>query len=428
MRNEVLLRTPYRKGARLNLVPRLRPDESLSSWLERLAGRYAMNPLGLLQWMGYPCTRSPSHPVGSRGVGRLDLDIEPPLDLPRTLAHHCGTSAKEIEALRLPAYGTLREPYRRTFCASCWAEDGPYRRREWASGWSMICVRHRQLLCERAHIEDDLRDVSSWIAFYDSPMAWKTTRPPWEGEMWQEICVTFAVNPRTEFFRMWRWLADLQSLASLARDFPHIHHANAVDPCQGDVRVKRDLTMYALFKFWNRALLKYLVPAIDEIHLTRGWDEDLCMHSAPNTNLRMRLLACLAGRHLWECLEQRARGRTGQVSLKRYLGDSQRSTAEEWWLEARIRSWPARWQVAGREIFGLTFASFVGPRQWSCYESCISGESRVVRPGTEFRLPPNWQCRRDCPREVMLQEQARLERARLKAPAACSTVSGRAFG
>lgn len=95
MRNEVLLRTPYRKGARLNLVPRLRPDETLSSWLERLAGRYAMNPLGLLQWMGYPCTRSPSHPVGSRGVGRLDLDIEPPLDLPRTLAHHCGTSAKE---------------------------------------------------------------------------------------------------------------------------------------------------------------------------------------------------------------------------------------------------------------------------------------------------------------------------------------------
>ena len=49
---------------------------------------------------------------------------------------------------RLSRFEALRPHLRRTFCPQCWAEEGPYRRREWAHPWSLMCLRHRRLLSE----------------------------------------------------------------------------------------------------------------------------------------------------------------------------------------------------------------------------------------------------------------------------------------
>lgn len=42
MRRRVVAKEPARARARLNLAPRLRTDETLSSWLERFAAAYGL--------------------------------------------------------------------------------------------------------------------------------------------------------------------------------------------------------------------------------------------------------------------------------------------------------------------------------------------------------------------------------------------------
>ena len=128
---------------RLSLAPRLRADETLSSWMERFAGAYALKVREFAEWLRY----RPLHCVYA--AWRLDLDVSPPADFAVRLAQLTGLCAREIEAHRLAASGMLVPHLRRTFCPQCWAEEGPYRRREWASAWSLVCPRHRRLLSEK---------------------------------------------------------------------------------------------------------------------------------------------------------------------------------------------------------------------------------------------------------------------------------------
>lgn len=152
---------------RLSLAPRLRADETLSSWMERFAGAYALKVREFAEWLRY----RPLHCVYA--AWRLDLDVSPPADFAVRLAQLTGLCAREIEAHRLAASGMLVPHLRRTFCPQCWAEEGPYRRREWASAWSLVCPRHRRLLSEKP---------------LPTPLSHATTKNPGPSSIKQRIC------------------------------------------------------------------------------------------------------------------------------------------------------------------------------------------------------------------------------------------------
>jgi hypothetical protein len=121
---------------RLDLTPRLHTDETLSSWMERFAGAYALKVRDFAQWLGY-------RPLNSvYATWCLDLHASPPTDFAVRLLQLSGLSARIIEAHRLSAVGTLAPHLRHTFCPQCWAEEWPFRRRVWANAWIFVCPRH----------------------------------------------------------------------------------------------------------------------------------------------------------------------------------------------------------------------------------------------------------------------------------------------
>ena len=99
---------PERDWGRLNLVPRLRTDETLSSWLERFASVYALTVREFAEWLGY----RPLHSVYA--LWRIDLDASPPADFVARLSQLTGLSAQTIDAHRIPSSGAFI-----TTAASC---------------------------------------------------------------------------------------------------------------------------------------------------------------------------------------------------------------------------------------------------------------------------------------------------------------------
>ncbi len=126
MRRAVVAKTPAAARARLNLAPRLRDDETLSSWLERFAAAYGLKLSEFLRWLGYKNLFSYAQPL-------IDLDQSPPADLAQIMRSHAGIGPEVIEQHRLVGAAILWTSLRLTFCRRCWMEDGPYRRREWAN-------------------------------------------------------------------------------------------------------------------------------------------------------------------------------------------------------------------------------------------------------------------------------------------------------
>jgi hypothetical protein len=116
MRRASVASAPTATRARLNLAPRLRVDETLSSWLERFAGAYGLRLGEFMHWLGY---RNPF----SYGQALIDLDVAPPSDLAGIMQQHTATAAHAIEDHRLVGTATLPVRLRRAFCSSCWMEE-----------------------------------------------------------------------------------------------------------------------------------------------------------------------------------------------------------------------------------------------------------------------------------------------------------------
>jgi hypothetical protein len=195
---------------RLDLAPRLRADETLSSWMERFAGAYALKVRDFAEWLGY----RPLYSVYAAWC--LDLDVSPPPDFSVQLSQLTGRSAQTIEAHRLAAAGVLAPHLRRTFCPQCWAEEGPYRRREWASAWSLVCPRHRRLLSEKPLPTPPFARgyEESWPEFYRATDLWRHLQPSWQSRCWRRICEALGVEPRAEFLHAWPWLQALAQLTA----------------------------------------------------------------------------------------------------------------------------------------------------------------------------------------------------------------------
>ncbi|MBW4053734.1 MAG: TniQ family protein [Proteobacteria bacterium] len=325
----VVARDPPRPRARLNLAPRLHPDETLSSWLERFAGAYGMTLRELFLWLGY------RNFLGYCEVPH-DLDVSPPPDLAGVLASHTGLSAELLAAHRMEAFDALPPRWRRTFCPECWIEEGPYRCFEWAHNLSLVCRRHRRFLSERPRRAGPFLPwhEESWTEFYHDTNAWQDLRPSWESEPWIRICTCLGVEPHAEFLRAWPWLIKLshaapdpwkRAEASIADD-PRDH--GAVEDARGgeDLRVeevtaKQDVALYAMIRFYDFSLLQTLDETISRDDLMSDHSGGrLCDVRTPEVRYEIRLFAATVARHLWTRITQgewrcgRARARSGRGS------------------------------------------------------------------------------------------------------------------
>ncbi len=412
MQRALVASAPTARRARLNLAPRLRVDESLSSWLERFAGAYGLKLGELMRWLGY-------RNLFSYGQALIDLDAVPPSDLAEIMQQHTGVAAQAIEDHRVVGTATLPVSLRRAFCPRCWMEEGPYRRREWASGWSLMCTRHRSLLREKPRLPLPLHHDAedSWLEYYEKPQLWRETSPSWESERWGTICDALGVNPRTEFARAYYWLRDLQHLVQpvmAVAEEGHVHgrptrgraarQALSCSSRDGIVtgrdqwRVKQDLVLYGMLKFHSRSLLETLNPNISASRLIQsGYNAEICGIGVPEADYDIRLFAAIVALHLWERLTQRRWRCRHHTIIEAVLGNRERWNDEDWWLERRLHSWPAQLQEAGRELFGKQDRWAQMPPWSPCREYCTRHLPRGDRGNLVIRLPDDWRCRWSAP-------------------------------
>lgn len=387
---------------RLDLAPRLHSDETLSSWMERFAGAYALKVRDFAEWLGY-------RPLSSvYATWCLDLDVTPPTDFAVRLSQLSGLSARAIEAHRMSAVGALAPYLRRTFCPQCWAEEGPYRRREWASAWTFVCPRHRRLLSEKPlpkpPFERDYEE--SWPEFYEATKLWRDSQPSWQGKCWRRICEALGVEPRTEFLRAWPWLRDLSqpAPASASSNMASSSRARvaswassgcgvARDLTVHELIVKRDLTLYSLIQFKDQALLQVLDDTIPgRLLMEDSTGGDICDVTIPQAPYEIRLFAAIVAQHIWERLTE-GRWRCGHhEKIQRFLEKQWRWSDDDWWLEQRLRTWPAHLEAAGRQLL-RKMNSFVLQPPWErCRLYCVRPLPGAVRSGFSLQLPQGWRC------------------------------------
>ena len=399
MRRPVLAQTPLRPRARLNLAPRLHAEETLCSWLERFAARYGMSIRELFLWLGYPdffqFARNP-----------FDLDVVQPADLAAVLAAHTGIGAHVIAAQSIDGASALSPHHRRAFCPECWVEEGPYRRFEWAHGWSLVCPRHRRLLSERPRTKGPFVHWSeeAWTEFYCDTGAWRDLRPSWQCEPWTRICAYLGVEPRAEFLRAWPWLLELSQGRPMCGRLGNTATRSALSRCDPQDRywpqgvpvdeftVKQDLALYGMIRFWGFSLLQALDDTISSLDLMQdtsgGW---ICTVRTPDAPYGIRLFAATAARQFWVRLTQ-GRSRCARYPiLEHVLEHSERWNDEDWWLEQRLRTWPPPLATSGRALFRRT-SPFVLLPPWERCRECLRGIQGAVREALTIGLPESWRC------------------------------------
>ena len=129
------------RPARLN-------DESLASWLVRIARIYEIDVLEMLsQWGVLPVIGYNTHCSKMQSLDNLLSSIEP-----RTLQHPLHLSDEDLIDL---AYSKndwiLRAARHYPVCALCWRDDvlnghTPYLRKEWMQAWRVFCSIHSEPL------------------------------------------------------------------------------------------------------------------------------------------------------------------------------------------------------------------------------------------------------------------------------------------
>jgi hypothetical protein len=129
------------------LAPPLLPDESISSWIARIAARYDLSAAALIS------ARLPNQQRTRDLDQRIDYEADPSLET--ALRDAAGKPESGFGALRLPGIDANPEAaWRRkhpAWCTVCISHDiagrgEAYSRREWCFGGVVMCPRHKCLL------------------------------------------------------------------------------------------------------------------------------------------------------------------------------------------------------------------------------------------------------------------------------------------
>jgi hypothetical protein len=125
---------------RLTPIPAPHADESLGSWIGRLAHAQHTTRDDLVRAL-----------CAERGIerGSWDLDNEAPNEFLAALAARTGARLSAVRSLTVPGGARLKAFEGDPYCPVCWLDPGMrYVRRSWRARWSTACDRHNVLLKE----------------------------------------------------------------------------------------------------------------------------------------------------------------------------------------------------------------------------------------------------------------------------------------
>jgi hypothetical protein len=125
---------------RLTPVPAPHHDETLGSWIDRLArGQHAARD----ELVRALCAE---HDIARAA---WDLDTGAPNEFLAALAARTGVSLSVLRRLTVPGGAPLTVGEDEPYCPVCWRDPaGRYVRRQWRTRWSTACERHSVLLQE----------------------------------------------------------------------------------------------------------------------------------------------------------------------------------------------------------------------------------------------------------------------------------------
>lgn len=153
----------------LPVVPKPLSDESLSSWVERIAmfygGDYEAGLAGLYLRAGRPSWQR-------------EYDLDTDRQLRAGLCSWTGVADGDVPAiLDAASDDTLPRHARVTYCPDCWDDDAkagraPYGRRRWMK-WSVVhCERHRCWLAARRMPRLKESEYGGWAPLWSSRAQW----------------------------------------------------------------------------------------------------------------------------------------------------------------------------------------------------------------------------------------------------------------
>jgi TniQ len=153
------------------VVPRRYPDESISSWTERLACFYGVDFDHLLAGLLIEM------PQRSRDDGSIDLDSDK-----RTRAHlirWTGACASLVPTTIDSRRQKILPPRSRlAFCPHCWDDDiahsrQPFLRKSWAYWSTVHCATHRVFLKAKLVHPDRRQEFVTWRRVWASKDLWR---------------------------------------------------------------------------------------------------------------------------------------------------------------------------------------------------------------------------------------------------------------
>jgi hypothetical protein len=379
---------------RLPLVPKLYPDETLHSFVERLAGEYGMGAADLIRLLGFR-TRLGGPPSQ---IPELEADDE----LFERLAKVTGYSVSRLYTLRLPLRPRpLPIGFRSGFCPRCWMErrklQAAYLKRAWADPWTLVCERHGTLLSDRM-AADRAGGWSTWSECFADRNRWAPlAREPWP-QVWSQICSKLQLDPQTELELAKPWIIWLQNCH---------HEASTFREPEVEFLMVSDVINY-LQTHWGYAK-RWLPARFDSPR--HASDTNICFDRSLSGDHFQRLVSIVMARHVWATID----GTPPQSSVLRELLAElrfpQRSPIEDWWLKRRLMQWPADRRVRGYELFGLSLAD-----RWALVlhdpcRGCVSNAHPPLRTSNlKVCISPEWRCQLDPwmhvpPKNLQLESQ-----------------------
>lgn len=366
---------------RLPFAPKLYADETLHSWIVRLAHAYAQTPRDFLFDLGW------------RSRARLKRSDTPEVHFPpeffaflSSLTGVPRTRLKPWDGESLPSL--LRMQDRTGFCARCWAErkraDAAYLSYRWAEEWSLACRIHRVPLWDLEAPEVAER-WTSWPTCFEDRATWTRWSKDDYSSAWTDTCRYLEVEPNDEWDRANALLFRMSELRAML-DLNH----GSVDPV---LLVMTDLVNCVQIN-GDRPIpgVKSEPPlpcAIRDIH-----DSNLCVERTLIGPYRVRLLAVLVARRLFNRLagvvEPESR------SLMILLNSARHRLRNDWWLRRRLNFWPKALRAAAVTFFYLNPRELiVQPTTHECRDCLLSRRNRRFRMMDSIRADPRWRCEFD---------------------------------
>lgn len=318
----------------LPFVPRRFADETLWSWITRIALYYewaADDFLAILLEDNH-CWAVPFH--------RPDVDVEPPNSLLTRLSTITNIPVETLESWRLaPASSTLWMDDRTAFCPDCWDSPGGalYIRVAWLDAWTVDCEIHRRPLISIRSSRRAWR-LADWSVAWGSQRRWALAAhvPQYPRE----------VDARVEVPPTFNAMRHTAAVADDALDIPmHVRRP--------DSAFERELVLMAGHNLLGFSIARVYYDLEDDLqwrNIPHGfdWNRPLTQPLGP---LSLRACAIRIGSVLFDLLSGAVvRDPATANALCTLL--SELRGRPRLWLTSKVAAWQTEHQMAWLGVFG----------------------------------------------------------------------------